>query len=256
MTTSTSHQELILDQFTKQAVPFAEKPEHRDAEVMERLMRFADVKMNDVVLDVACGPGLMTCAVAEIAENVTGIDITPAMLEQARTLQVKKGLTNLTWERGDSTALPYADDSFSLVMTRYSFHHLLEPMRAWREMVRVCRPGGTVVVIDVALPREKAAAYDRFETLRDPSHTRTLTLDEFPEMARAAGLREIESYFYRLPMEMERQIEVSFPKEADRARLREMLRSDLGTDALGFEVERRGEEIWMSYPTLVVKGRK
>jgi len=256
MQSLSAHQDLIIDQFTRQATPFAEKPEHRDAAIMERLLRFAGVTGKDIVLDVACGPGLVACAFAAEARSVTGIDLTPAMIAKARELQAAKGLSNLNWDIGNSTALPYADNIFSLVTTRYSFHHFPDPLAAWKEMVRVCRPGGTVLVVDVALPPEKAAAYDEFETLRDPSHTMALTLVEFPEMAREVGLTDIRTDFYRLEMESERQIEASFPEAGNKERLRDLLRQDLGQNTLGMNVEKRGDEIWFSYPVLATAGRK
>jgi ubiquinone/menaquinone biosynthesis C-methylase UbiE len=252
----TSHRDLIIDQFTRQATPFAEKPEHRDEAILQRLVLFAGVTTADTVLDVACGPGLLACALANTARHVTGIDMTPAMLAKASAWQEKHGLANLAWDLGDSGALPYADGAFSMVVTRYSMHHFPDPAQAWREMVRVCRPGGTVMVVDVALPPEKAAAYDHFETLRDPSHTRALTLEEFPAMARAAGLRDLRTDFYRLAMESERQIADSFPEAEHRQTLRDLLREDIGRDAMGLAAERRGGEIWFSYPTMVLVGTK
>lgn len=251
----STHNDLIIDQFTRQATPFAEKPEHRDAAIMERLIRFSGVGAGDTVLDVACGPGLLTCAFAATARTVTGIDLTPAMIEKARQWQRTQNRPNVTWDLGDSTALPYPDGAFSMVITRYSFHHFPDPLKAWKEMVRVCRKGGTVMVVDVALPPEKAAAYDRFETLRDPSHARALTLTEFPAMARQAGLADIRTDFYRLEMESERQLEASFPEAENRDKLRNMVKNDLGKDELGLAAEQRGEEIWFSYPTLVVRGK-
>ncbi len=56
----------------------------------------------DTVLDVACGPGVLACAFAEVAQQVTGIDLTPQMLQQARQLQTEKQLTNMTWQQGDA----------------------------------------------------------------------------------------------------------------------------------------------------------
>lgn len=250
----TSHRDLIIDQFTRQATPFAEKPEHRDEAILDRLVRFSGVTGNDTVLDVACGPGLLACTFAKIAREVTGIDMTPAMLAKARAWQQKHGLANCAWDLGDSSALPYPDGAFSMVITRYSMHHFPDPMQAWREMVRVCRLGGTVMVVDVALPPEKAPAYDHFETLRDPSHTRALTLDEFPAMAREAGLRDVRTDFYRLAMESERQIADSFPEAEHRQTLRDLLREDIGRDAMGLAPERRNEEIWFSYPTMALVG--
>src|SRR5262245_32717288 len=140
---------LILDQFTRQAVPFAAMPAHSNDEANRLLLDLAGVGPADMVLDVACGPGLVACALAGVARHVTGIDLTPAMIEQAQARQRSMGLTNLTWVGGDVVPLPFADASFSVVVTRYSVHHFLDPRAVLAEMVRVCSPGGRVAVIDV-----------------------------------------------------------------------------------------------------------
>lgn len=97
------------------------------------------VRAEDTVLDIACGSGLVTTAFASKAEHATGIDITPAMIEKAKQIQKEKGLTNLSWQIGDVTELPFADESFSMVITRYSFHHFVDPLSVLKEMNRVCK---------------------------------------------------------------------------------------------------------------------
>src|SRR5262249_34000248 len=176
MTSRTDeHQRLILEQFTKQAVPFSQMQNHSP----DLLLAASGAGPEDTVLDVACGPGLMGCAFAKVARHVTGIDLTPAMIEQAKVLQQADGPTNLTWHVGDVQRLPFAATSFSLVFTRYSFHHFLDPMAVLAEMVRVCSPGGRVVVVDVfTTGPDQAEAYNRMEKLRDPSHVRALALEE------------------------------------------------------------------------------
>src|SRR5215472_4017091 len=88
---------LILDQFTKQAVPFAEMPAHSNEESVRLLIDSARIGPGDTVLDVACGPGLVACPLAQVARHVAGIDLTPAMIEQAQAKQRATGLTNLAW---------------------------------------------------------------------------------------------------------------------------------------------------------------
>src|SRR5262245_59371585 len=117
----------------------------------------------------------MACAFAQIARHVTGIDLTPAMIDHARALQEAQKRANVTWHVGDVRPLPFADASFSLVFTRYSFHHFLDPRAVLAEMSRVCTPGGRMVVVDVFTSNaEQASAYNHMETLRDPSHVRAL----------------------------------------------------------------------------------
>jgi SAM-dependent methyltransferase len=152
--------------------------------------------------------------------------------------------------------LPFTDASFSLVVTRYSFHHFLDPEAVLREMVRVCTPGGTVMVVDVVLPPDKVDAYNRVEKLRDNSHTRALTLAQFLDMARASGLEDIATHFYRLKMELEAQLQASFPGPGDADRIRQIFREDIGQDRLGVGAHLRGGEIHFAYPNLVLVGKK
>jgi SAM-dependent methyltransferase len=188
MSDSRAHRDAILDQFTRQAVPFATAPSIRDEAALRTVVEFSGCDPNDTVLDVACGPGILACAFAKVARHVTGIDLTPAMLERARALQAEQGLKNVTWKQGDVLPLPFSDASFTLVVSRFAFHHLLEPGSVLTEMRRVCAPGGTVMVIDSVPAPEKAAAFNRVEVLRDPSHVRALPLAEHLALFAAAGL--------------------------------------------------------------------
>ena len=187
---NTGHSELILDQFTRQALAFSTAAMITDDKVLARIVECAGAQPVDTVLDVACGPGLVVCAFAPHVHSATGIDFTPTMLDRACVLAAGKGIRNVAWDQGDAYHLPYADGGFSIVVTRYSLHHLLDPQAALREMVRVCAPGGRIVVVDAYAPEDpaQAAAYHRVETLRDPSHARALSLTELRELFPRAGL--------------------------------------------------------------------
>jgi len=95
MEQATEHNQRILDQFTRQAEPFALAPSHSTEESIRVLLDAAAVAPTDVALDVACGPGIVSCALAGVAQHVIGVDIVPAMLEQARKLQDEKKLENV-----------------------------------------------------------------------------------------------------------------------------------------------------------------
>src|SRR5205809_695647 len=88
----SSHRDLIVEQFTKQAVPFSTAPGIRDEEALRLLVEFAGAAPEDTVLDVACGPGLVVCAFAAVVRHATGIDVTPAMIERGRALAAEEGL--------------------------------------------------------------------------------------------------------------------------------------------------------------------
>src|SRR5258708_29450306 len=102
-----SHNDRIVDQFTRQAEPFSQSPSVSNVDALNFIVLMADAGPDDTALDVACGPGLLACAFAKTVSHATGIDITPAMLEQARKTQQTQGLTNVSWQQGDVTKLPY-----------------------------------------------------------------------------------------------------------------------------------------------------
>ena len=245
------HQRLILEQFTKQAVPFSQMQNHSP----ELLLAAAGAGAGDTVLDVACGPGLMACAFAKVVRHVTGIDLTPAMIEQAGVLQQSEGLANLTWHVGDVQPLPFAGASFSLVFTRYSFHHFLDPQAVLAEMVRVCAPGGRVVVVDVFTSSpEQAEEYNRMEKLRDPSHVRALALEELTGLVTQAGLRDVCTQLYKHEVELEQVLQRSFPNPGDANRIRQMFVKDISINRLGVGAHRREGNIHYAYPIAVVVG--
>src|SRR6187431_2189722 len=119
----TSHTDIVVDQFTQQAAPFANSPAMRDEEALRLLVDFSGAGASDTLLDVACGPGLVVAAFAKICRHATGIDLTPAMIEKAREHAAALALTNVAWHIGNVLPLPFPDASFSVVVSRFAFHH-------------------------------------------------------------------------------------------------------------------------------------
>lgn len=252
----TTHQESIIDQFTRQSAHYLQMPGHNNEESIRLLMDLVRVSERDTVLDVACGTGIVSCAFAATAKHVTGIDLTPAMLEQAGSLARQRGLTNLTWQQGDIEELPFPDNSFSIILSRYAFHHILKPAIVVSEMVRVCQSGGRILIADAFLSPEKVDAYNHFERLFDPSHARALTLEEFRGLVIGSGLQNIHLAFYKMEMEMEQHLASSYPNPGDDEKIRQLLKDDLGVDRLGIGVHLRGDEIHYAYPVTVFVGEK
>src|SRR5262245_44617505 len=82
----SAHQELIVDQFSRQAELFAQSPSLHNEEALRLLVETAGTQAGDTTLDVACGPGSVVLAFARVARRSFGIDATAAMLEEAKKL--------------------------------------------------------------------------------------------------------------------------------------------------------------------------
>lgn len=251
-----SHDSRILDQFTRQAAPFASAPAIRNEEALNRIVQWAETGPEDTVLDVACGPGLLACAFARAASHATGVDMTPAMLEQARKVQQEQGLKNVSWVAGNVYSLPFPQGQFSIVSSRFAFHHLQDPLLALREMKRACKPGGRIIVADMAPQPSKADALNAAERLRDPSHVRALPVNELRDLFRQADLSTPQVTSYRMEGEMEDLLSRSFPNEGDADRLRKIFSDSLADDALDLNTRRENAKIYYSFPVAVLVARQ
>lgn len=248
------HDAEIVNQFTKQAIPFTQLPGHLDS--IQMLIEMSKIGTDDTVIDVACGPGMVACEFAKVARHVTGIDITQKMIEQAEKRQKELGLTNLSWDIGTVLPMPYSSNTFSAVVTRYSFHHFLDPKAVLNEMCRVCRPDGVILIADVVMPADKVDAYNRMEKLRDPSHTRALSDNEWERLMRESGLKNLRRGSYTVKMELEKQLKASFPNPGDDEKIRVIFRNDIGVDALGMNAHWSEKEIHFQYPISIYVGNK
>ena len=252
--TTKGHNQQVVDQFGRQAVYFAKLPNHKEA--TQLLLQMAGIEAAHHVLDVACGAGSVACAAAQVAREVTGIDLTPAMIEHAAALQAEGRLSNVRWQIGDVSQLPYAADQFDVVLTRYSLHHFLHPVDVLAEMVRVCKPSGRVAVADLVLPAGKVAAYDQMERLRDPSHVRVLTEVEVHGLLTNAGLVDLQWTGYLFDLELSQLLQASFPRPGAADQIREIFEADIGVDELGIGVRCFNGEISFAYPIAVAVGTK
>jgi ubiquinone/menaquinone biosynthesis C-methylase UbiE len=251
---TATHQALIEDQFSQQAELFANAPALHDAAALEALVQAAGPRNHDTSLDVACGPGTVVAAFARHVRHATGLDATDAMLDQARKLAASQVLANVSWQQGDVGALPFGDAAFDIVSCRFAFHHFEEPKQAFAEMVRVCRPGGRIVLCDAVVSDDpvRASAFNAMERLRDPSTVEFRTLAFLKNLFREASLPMPTETFYQVLVELEALLKVSFPAGGDREGVRALIRDSIDGDRMGANTRWQGEKIRFEYSSAIL----
>ena len=155
------------------------------------------------VLDVATGGGHTALAFAAHVQRVVAIDLTPAMLDAARRNAIAKGCGAVEFIVGDAQKPDFADATFDVVTCRIAAHHFSDVPLFLRESHRVLKPGGQLVIIDTIVSNEaESASYvNAMETLRDPSHQRNLSGDQWQAAISDAGfaVTHYETFIESLP---------------------------------------------------------
>lgn len=200
-----THDELLLRQFDPQAAAYAESPVHAAGPDLAEACRLvaATLPRTATALDVGTGAGHLALALARSVGHVVATDPSPGMLAAAQDVAGARGMRNLDMVPCGADRLPFPEGRFCLVATRYSAHHWRDVAGGLREMRRVVKPGGYLLVIDVLGHDEPLVDthLQALEVLRDPGHARNLDARQWRDRIVAAGFSVLEER--RWPVRLE-----------------------------------------------------
>jgi SAM-dependent methyltransferase len=224
------HNQVIRQEFTRQAPGFGDPGLTLSSqEILNWIVGALPLQEEFRVLDVAAGTGILSRAIAPHVREVVGLDITPAMLEQARAETMRSKLENISFEEGNAEELPYAQDEFDLVVSRLAIHHFRKPDIQLREMARVCKAGHPLAVVDLLSPEDPGIAktYNDLERLRDPSHTTALSEKQMIELLEEAGVAVEKIEIRDIEVDFQRWVQMTVTEPATVETIRKALLDDI-----------------------------
>lgn len=188
----------------------------------KRVMSMMAVKPGDFALDLCCGTGDWTLALARAvgpAGRVVGLDFSPVMIREAdRKVRTAKYADRITLREGDAMQLPYPDNSFNVVTIGFGLRNVPDANQVLREMTRVVKPGGQVVCLETSQPTNPvihagwqvyfghvvplmgslvAHHYQAYNYLQRSTHS-FVSVTQLADMFRTAGLTQVSYRTFNL----------------------------------------------------------
>lgn len=190
------------DHYAPRAQDYLASEVHRQGADLDQLEQLLQDHAQARLLDLGCGGGHVSYRASPCVASVTACDVTPSMLEAVARTAAERGLANIAVEQAPAERLPFADDTFDVVVSRYSTHHWHDRDAGLREARRVLKADGLAVFIDVVSP--EPALLDSWlqalELLRDVSHVRNYRVSEWTTALGTAGFAVAGITPRRLPL--------------------------------------------------------
>jgi SAM-dependent methyltransferase len=182
------HERELAEAFDKQAARFETAPVQSDPAALARLVQFADLPADSLLLDAGCGPGLVSAAFLEAGHRVVGVDLSTEMVARAHRRCI--GFGDRARFRQVSLFDPSLTGPFDAAVSRSVLHHTPDPAAFVRRQLELLRPGGVLILCDHTTDTNPAVArhHHQLECARDRTHVRNLTTGQLADLLAAAGL--------------------------------------------------------------------
>lgn len=226
-----------------------ERKRQDDLARIRHMLNFAKLPTEQRILDIGTGIGLLPLVLAEDgAKQVVAVDISPEMLELAEFLRLSRAsdaATRVTFRLAPGHALPFHEDTFDVVTCRLVLNHVRRPERVIREIVRVLRPGGVLVLAELLGVDNpvKRATQNAIEERRNAAHVAARGVEQYNKLLTDAGLQVENKEVVSFDRELEEWLAIYHADKADAAVVREMIEAGLETDAAGMNAKRQGNSL-------------
>ncbi|HWK60363.1 MAG TPA: class I SAM-dependent methyltransferase [Eoetvoesiella sp.] len=201
--------QVVSEQYNPVAGAYLTSAVHAQGQDLQDLAALAQAHPGARVLDLGCGAGHVSFAVAPFVDSVVPYDLSREMVALVQRTAAERGLNNIRAECGVAEALPFEPASFDIVLTRFSAHHWVCIQTVAEQIMRVLKPGGKLVVIDVVTPQNALLTtyMQSIELLRDTSHVRNRSVSDWEAVLKREGFQALASRQWKLPLNFANWVE-------------------------------------------------
>jgi ubiquinone/menaquinone biosynthesis C-methylase UbiE len=237
-----SHDAVIEAQFGSQAAAYVASSVHAIGEDLDALAQICAQTRPQRALDIGTGGGHVAYRLAQHAQSVVAVDLSPAMLDAVAETARERGLLNIETTSAPAERLPFEDAAFDLAACRYSAHHWQDWDAGLREARRVLKPGSPAIFVDVISPAVPVfdTHLQAVELLRDPSHVRNYSEAEWAAALARAGFRVRRAEKRRIRMDYAAWVGRMRTPESHRTAIRSLQQLASAQTAIYFAIEADG----------------
>lgn len=227
-------------------------------EFLDYTVKAIKPSQGDKVLEAACGTCVCGRSMIELVDSVTCLDATRAMLDVGEREAKKRKLTKMTFIQGMVEDMPFLDETFDIVISRLGFHHFDEIEKPFKEMKRVLKKGGRLVIIDMeAASEEDRRDQDRLERMRDFSHVKNISKREFIKLYEENNFIISKNETSDISVSLEAWMKLTDTSEDLARKIRGKMRDDIsGKIKTGFNPYLKEDEIYFWQKWLLIIGEK
>lgn len=204
-----NHNSNVDSQFGPRAQAYLSSAVHAAGADLDHMAALVGHRPDAIALDMGCGGGHVAFRLAPVVQKVVAYDLSEPMLAVVAGEAQRRGLTNLVTKCGAAEQLPCPTASFDVAVTRYSTHHWRDVPAGLAQMRRVLKPAGEAFFMDVVAPGVPLLDtwLQTLELLRDPSHVRNASVQEWHGALQTAGFKVEATQGFRLRLDFPTWIE-------------------------------------------------
>ena len=208
------------------------------------------------MLDIATGAGHTAIKIAPYVNEVVAVDISPNMLEEAKKLSIKRNVSNIKFVMSDAENLAFPNDAFDIITCRVAPHHFLNLNKFVKEMYRVLKKNGKVVMVDTWVPDDKIADafINKIQKLRDPTHIRSRCGSEWEKLFISAdfNIKSKREKFLEGEKSFTEWVMISQTPKENMKILKKMLKNANGNVKRYLNIKIKDNDIIFQIPRIII----